>query len=838
MNISNEVANRRVTICRLETLSWKGGDEENPPACAIVDLKTALTQTYMGKRYILGYAAQDGNSMPRLASSALARLALDNDPDPTQRRFSPVTLNVALVDVDAPNHQPPPEGWTERQIAAVPAHLPCGWYRTPNGLRLVLIPKEPVPILFADSYLRALNDELRRAGVDVDPTSAQCLRLQGAPRQLNRELPADYSRLRVLDWHPGNLEMRDAVGVGDIVQYPNGRIPLSVTKYTKTEFAPIKRQLGAVEAEQLRTGKLKAAPGQRHHLLVRCALAIADGLSTNDPGVVYSLLHPSGADLFAGEARDWDAELARIAEWACAQVAGAKDAALTEKDDAALDASESMGVASTAVQQRLIVSTGLTMFVYNERTAGYDIVVRKDKELLAGLRMGCPRLAGDLPWTKLSVAELLRDHGVLAEQAIYTYTPMSPPYDPDTRTLYINAVRVSNDLRATYHADVAEWLAALSGSKHEDLLNWLAAVPKLDRPICALYLQGPGGIGKGMLAAAIARIWSRDSACVKFDKVGSNFQEQLKTTPIIWADEKASDGKSDSAVFRAWIGNDSQSVDQKNRDTTILRGYPRLLVTANNDDAFRIREELAREDIDAIKVRIGYIRVDDDAAKASREVIQRHANAAGVGSNLRDYTDRWVRDGALAEHILWLCENRVYEAGRRFEVDGWPSVWASSLGLRVGRTAEVGMAAAYAISEGIDSDAVRWYGGHVYVATRELLSEWEQLLPGRSNPPSVAVLSKTLQALSNGEPGIRLNRKKGGGRSRDKGQATYYTIDAAFIATIAEQFHLGDPAAILERCARTDEKTDVVLPAHDDHEDKHKDQKANSAHNAHGGVLR
>lgn len=833
MMLSNDVATRRVTICRLETVAWKGGDDEAPPACAVVDLKTALSQTYMGKRYILGYAPEEGNTMPRLSAAALARLALDSDPE--NRQFSPVTMNVALVDVDAPNHQPPPEGWTERQINAVPAHLPCGWYRTPNGLRLVFVPKEPVPILLADSYLFALNEELRRHGVDVDPTSAQCLRLQGAPKQLNRTLPSDYSNLRVLDWHPANLEQRDAHGVGAIVRYEGGRVPLIKADYSKSDFAPIKRMLGAVEAEQLRTGALTAAPGQRHHLLVRCALAVAEGLGTNDPAVVYSLLQPSGATLFAGEARDWNSELIRISEWACAQVAGAKEAALSEKDDAALDAAEALGVSSTAVQQRLIISTGLTMYVYNERTTAYDIVVRKDKELLAGLRMGCPRLAGDLPWTKPSVAELLRDHGALAEQAIYTYTPVSPPYDQDTRTLYINAVRVCSDLRATFHADVDEWLRTMAGDKADELLNWLAALPKLDRPVCALYLQGPGGIGKGMLSAGIARLWSKDSVTVRFDKVGAQFQEQLKTTPLIWADEKASDGKSDSAVFRAWIGNDSQSVDQKNRDTTTLRGYPRLLVTANNDDAFRIREELDREDIDAIRVRIGYIRVDDAAAKASRAVIQRHADAAGCGSNLRDYTDRWVRDGAIAEHILYLAENRVYQAGERFEVDGWPSAWAANLGLRVGRTAEVGMAAAFAILEDKVTDAVRWEKGQVYLSAHELLAEWDTLLPGRANPPSVAVLTKTLKALCNGRAGVRKRKRAAGGRARDAGQATYYVVDASFIATIAEQYYLGDPDDIKQKAARESEDSPVILDHPDDTEGKRRDQNQN---NAHGGILR
>jgi hypothetical protein len=746
-----------------------------------------------------------GSFASRLAGAALARLALD---DPENPKFSPVTMNVALVDVDAPGHQPPPDGWTERQLAAVPAHLPHGWYRTPNGLRLVFIPHEPVDILYADSYLRALNDELRRGGVDVDPTSAQCLRLQGAPKQLRRELPSDYSNLRVLDWHPTDLELRNAHGVGAVVQY-NGAIPVTRHTFTKSDFAPIKRKLGPLESELLRTGNLKAAPGERHHLLVRCALALAEGLDTNDPAVVMSVLHPSGTGLFMGEARDWQAELGRIAEWACAQVAGAKEAAVLEREHASGDAAEQMGISTEAVQRQLIVSTGMTMFVWNERSGAYDVVVRKDKELLAGLRMGCPRLAGHLPWSKPSVAELLRDHGILAEQTIYTYTPVHPPYDADSRTLYINSARVCGDLRAQYHADVAEWLQAMAGSWHGYLLDWLAAVPKLDRPLCALYLQGVGGVGKGMLAAGIARIWSKDSVKVDFSKVGADFQEQLKFCPLIHADEKASDGKSDTAVFREWIGNDSKSVNQKNRDTSTLRGYPRLIVTANNDDAFRIREELAKEDIDAIRVRIGYMNVDASQAESARAVIQRHADAQGVGSNLRDYTERWVAGGALAEHILWLSENRVYEPGARFEVDGWPSPWAASLGLRVGITAEVGMAAVYAITESLDSNAVRWFGDRVFVSSYELLEEWEDLLPGRTKPPNVRVLSKTLKALSCEDKARRLDRRDKRGRpNRDVGQISYYVIDAQAVAVIADQYHLADPADVLAKCRREVEPKD------------------------------
>ena len=752
--------------------------------------------------------------MPRLAGSALARLALDGDPD----RFGGVHMEAALIDVDAPGHVPPVEGWTEDQLARVPADLSSamGWYRTPNGLRLVFLPRDPVPVLLGDSYLGQLAARLKGAGLDVDPSTSQVLRLQRAPRALRRDLPRDFSKLAPLEWHPARLDVRKASSCGPVVVH-TGAMPFVQHGLGKTDFKRLGRTLGALEAEAVRNGTLACAPGLRHATLVRVALALASTFETNDPAIVYSILHPNAMRMFAGDTsgRDWQAELSRLAEWACAQVSGARQDAEAERAEAAEVAADTLGCAPSDVTNRLIVSTGATMFVYNEATGRYDLPINHERELKAALVEACPRLAGDLPWTKASTADLLRDHGLLATDAAYTYTPRRPQYDPDERRLYIDAVTVSPDLAPRYHADVHAWLCALGGRDTSRLLDWLAAFPRLDRGLCALYLQGGRGIGKNMLALGLARLYSKSSEVVEYKDIAATFQEKLKKTPVVWADEKASDGKSDSAVFRALVGNTGTQARQKYADNVTIVGYPRLIVTANNADAFRIREELDRADIDAITQRVGYIMADDAAAYATLDRLATEQGHVKQGRpNHREMTERWVAGGAIAEHVLWLQANRDFVPGYRYLVDGWESDWTRALGLKAGRAPDVALAMVAAIEEDRRTDAVRWFGGHVYVSATELLRDWAQVVPGgerSTRPPTINALIKTLKALSSDAAGRRMDLRFKPGDKR--AQSTYYAIPSEAVARMAEEFNIGDPHFILDAASRADERTSTAFIA-------------------------
>ena len=801
---------RRVTLCRLYTAAWKGSDDplkDNAPACKVVSVERALTSEFTGDVMILSYApgSADIDAMPRLSVPALARLHLETKLNDTDR-YGGVQLNIAMIDVDAPNHQPPPEGWTEGVLAAArSAGLAFGWYRTPNGLRLVYLPREPVSILLADSYLTWLCARLVKAGVPIDETTDQALRLQRAPRALRRDLPRDFSDLKPLDDHPSAAELvtRDATALAEVVAYAPGSMP--TREFNKGELKCLKGALNELELEDLRTGRYRVAAGDRHGTLVRLACAIAEGFNTTDPAIPYGLLVKSAQEMFntpEDQGRNWRAEVERICTWACAIVGGRAKYQVEEETTARKEAAAQLGVAPSEVKRRLLISSGATIHVYNERTGRYDLSVAKRDEVLMALRQACPRLIGTAIYDGRSVSELLRDYGSPAEEVTYTYTPRQPQYDPNTLSLYVDACTVCDDLVARYHPEVQEWLEALGGPLAHKLLDWLAAAPRLDRPTCALYLHGGASSGKSMLGAGLARIWSKVSDHVRYKDAVGEFQHKLKKYPLIFADEKATaeNGKTDTAQFRIIIGNSGLTINQKFRDVAFLDGAPRLLIAANNADAFQIREELDHDDVGAITLRVGYIQVDADAAIATLERLAREAGT----SSTREYTDSWVKGGKIAEHILFLFETRDFRPGNRLLVEGWESPWTRTLGAKAGSAAAVCLIAAKAVLDGKKTDAVRWFDGSFYFSSMQLSEEWETLVPGKTRDataPGAHRLAMTLKNLSNGAPTRRMDRRFGASSGK-RSQATYFVVDATTIAELVEEMGIMDADEVKSAASR------------------------------------
>lgn len=812
--MSTDIAReRRVLLVSKYVKSWDGSDEK-PVLCKLVSLVDALTNKYVGDKYILPYECKGEEKMPRLSVPALARFALDSvakDED-NAVDFAETELSCALIDVDAPGHKESTNEWVAGVVEKIPAWMNAGWYKTRNGMRIVLLPRERVPILYADSYLDWVCGHLRNAGIQLDETTSQCLRMQRAPRALNMDLPLDYSGLGVMERHPGggDLELRDAHAFGEVVRY-GSEITADVSKkFTKTEFAPIKKILGLAASEKIREGRLRIPRGKRHGQLVQLAVSIAEALETDDPADVFNVLYRTAELNFAGEpGRNWVQELTGIVKWATAWVVGRKEHVADQKEQAVRDLTEASGIQERDVKQHLIVSHGKTCHFLCERTGRYDLSVSNKDEMLVGLVQASPRLGWSIAIENPSKAELLRDYGVIAERVLYSYTPRTPQFDPKERILYVDGARLCDDMYPEYNADIAKWLMCLAGNddkKFGYLNSWLAAFPRLDRALCALYIHAPRGMGKQMLALGLARAYSRSKEYVSYEDVVGDFQEKLLRSPLIWGDEKAAGtkGKTDSHAFRVIVGNDGQQVNEKHKSRVQIDGYPRLLVTANNDDAFKIREELDKEDIDAIEQRVGYIRVEADVAA----FLTAMAEEKGFES-AREMTEAWVNGGGIARHMLWLAENYKFQMGKRFLVDGWESEWTQNLALRVGMSASVGTTVARAMLSRAQTDAVRAFEGKVFVNTALLLEEWEQhAIPNSKTPSSQHALNKSLRMLSSTET-QKLDSIKG----RAHGQRRYYVIPAASIGRIAEQYQVAEEDEIRAIANRPrSEETEIPAP--------------------------
>jgi hypothetical protein len=309
-----------------------------------------------------------------------------------------------------------------------------------------------------------------------------------------------------------------------------------------------------------------------------------------------------------------------------------------------------------------------------------------------------------------------------------------------------------------------------------------------------MYVNGPPSVGKQMLGLGLSRIWSRESVYVPYEEMTGDFNSTLKKSPLIWADEKVPQDAfraNDSSLFRRLVGNTGFSVNEKYRVPATMLGYTRVLITANNADALAIREELDRYDIEAIQTRLGYVECDEKP----RAVLEKLAG----GGSTREYTDDWVAGGKLAEHVLWLEQNRDVTPGNRFLVPGWESDLTRGLPTRVGSASSICSVLATAIVADVDTDAVRWFEGKVYSNTNLLRKNWTRIMGhAQDNVPSETAVTKALRSMSQGES-RRLSRRMGDGRVR------YWELDAELVGEVARRRNICDSGDIVAAAGRDSE---------------------------------
>jgi hypothetical protein len=781
-------------IPRFRFPAWKGQLPVDTPFGDVVDLLSALERDYAGAdACILQYAPHPDDEVsefPRLSKAALGywQTQAQDDPEPQ--------MTVALVDVDTVGHVVPEDGWAESVVANVPADLPCGWYRTPHGLRLLFVPQTPVSISYADSYLEQLHQKLQAAGVPTDYGTRDWTRLFFAPKAMGRDLPSDYTNLRALDWHPATLDKADPQALGPIIER---------SIVDATQLAPLKltrsylRPLGTKSklADQLLAKTFAAPEGQRHSTMLAAVWEIVLKYDTIDPAVPFGVLLDSCQSM----GKDAE-ELYRICTWVCAMHSGAKAESEAEREAVLDELATIMDVHTEEAQQYTIVDAGPEFFVWDEERREYSTGYIRQHQLLGALSRHAPSISQ--PHASASVEEIMRDLSVVADKVVYSYNEPTARYDRKSYKFMIPAGKRDRQLRPRYRADVAEWLQALFGPHADNIdrgLSWMAAVPMLDRPVCALYVHGDPSIGKGMLALGIARLWSEEMQTTNYKVLSKDFNHELIEAPLIYADESVHQARgveNDSSVFRQIVGNTALPINIKFRAPATLLGYPRLLITANNADALNIREELDASDIEAIQLRVGYIRASADAI----DVLHRLAADGGYES-AADMTKGWVQGGAIAEHMLWLSENYTFKPGHRMLVEGWESEFTRSLATAAGSSGALAETIALAIVHnpvGLN-DAVRWFGGTVYCNANLIAKAWPSITGIKNDrPPTSNRLVKALKGLAG--DGRRVLDVASGAQRR---QLNYWCIPAAIIADYADTRNVAERAAVMQACNRESE---------------------------------
>ena len=263
-------------------------------------------------------------------------------------------------------------------------------------------------------------------------------------------------------------------------------------------------------------------------------------------------------------------------------------------------------------------------------------------------------------WKKKKVPALLEEYGTVADDLVYDLTIQDPHYDLATRTFFDAAAPV-RALEPRFDGQIDQWLRLLAGQHADQVLDWIATVTNLEHQTCALYLAGKKGVGKGLLAAGLARLW-RDGGPTELSQVIGSFNADIARCPLVFLDEGLPKKHGDvSTQLRALIGTSTRTLARKHLPNVDLRGAIRLLIGANNDNVLAMGDEsMSLDDLEAIAGRFLHV----PASPAAATWLEEHKRSDP------SLTDRWVENALLARHALWLRENRQVDRSTRFLVEG------------------------------------------------------------------------------------------------------------------------------------------------------------------------
>lgn len=388
----------------------------------------------------------------------------------------------------------------------------------------------------------------------------------------------------------------------------------------------------------------------------------------------------------------------------------------------------------------------------------------------------------------VSVPEILTRFGTEVERVVAVIGKSGIEFDEKNRIVEEGVAAIRSDLRPKFDPLIHRWLTIFGGAYADKLFDWLATFTDLSNPTCGLYLRSTGGTGKGLLASGLARLWG--ASPTMYGNIVGTHNDGIAVCPLIWADEEippSQYGKTPSAVFRTLVGNSEFNLRRMYSAAATIRGCLRLLVTANNDNALKIEENLTPDDYEAIVQRIGYIRVPD-AAKTYLEAI-----------GGRKTTRAWVEGDGIARHVLWLKQNRTVVPGKRFLVDGWESELHKSLQSTSGAAEAVVLVVAHAVARKIAAAGVGGAGAaafpqfqlgnnHVYVTIDGVFDLWDTVLGARSKPASKPSIRAALRQLATTGGPVRVEASNG------VKQQTFsmWPIRPKEIVEAIEQYGLGD----------------------------------------------
>ena len=429
----------------------------------------------------------------------------------------------------------------------------------------------------------------------------------------------------------------------------------------------------------------------------------------------------------------------------------------------------------------LIIQYKEVFWIWNQEAGAFG-PSRSHLELEIAVRDELANIGGATWYTedengKVKRKTLLRfrsDYSTVADRFIYDLTARATEYDIDAKTLFVAAAPL-RDLTPTFHPGVQSWLELLGGDQADKLLDWVATITDLTRPSCALYISGPPGAGKSMLADGLARLWNPHGGPTSLKHVLSHFNADLLTCPLIHADERLPVG-TQTTELRDLVASSTRKVSAKYMPNAELRGAIRLLLTSNPPTLLETStEHQGHDDVAAVATRFLHI-------PTTQKPVLFLEKLGG-----RQSTEGWVDKDIIAKHALWLRDCRSVSTAGRFLVEGHKTEMHRSLVVAGPVTALVlewiTKFLMRPMPNVVQNQQVVCGNGKLLVSTLAITEHWEHYIS--SHPVySTTRIGRAMHSIASP---IKTEKRR------------YWDIDLAFIYDWASTNNVGDVEQMMER---------------------------------------
>jgi hypothetical protein len=346
--------------------------------------------------------------------------------------------------------------------------------------------------------------------------------------------------------------------------------------------------------------------------------------------------------------------------------------------------------------------------------------------------------------------------GVSVSKLVYDYNLPSGEhghagyaFDPNTSALSLGVMR--STLKPVRHPVVDKWFELLFADKLPNALDWFAQFPDTRRGLKMMVLVAPPGVGKNALTKGLASLWSSGEV-IPFPEAAGKFNGRITTTPFTWADEGFGDVKNLEEVLRRIVTDDYCASEAKFQMPVEVRGYRRVVHTANSLKLDRIfAHTMEKDDNQAIRERFATFSVPSTNAPAIRRLLQslRLRNTKAYGD------EHYLSNRMVGEHILYIAASRnVAYTGDRFDSHADDLATEHELRLK-SENVQLVFHLIKSLMDGSDDAlvrradkfpmknivGVRWGAGHVYLRSEGISTHWERLLDA-----SLTKLTRPLKA--------------------------------------------------------------------------------------------